>query len=83
MKAMKLPKERREALVSEFQAYFELERGEAIGELAASNLLDFCLEHLGPVVYNQALADCRLLAAQRMQGLEEDIYALEWRARRK
>ncbi|AHV99421.1 DUF2164 domain-containing protein [Paenibacillus sp. 7124] len=83
MKPIKLPKEQREAMLDHIQSYFELERGESIGRLAADSLLDFFMNELGPAVYNQALSDCRTLTAQRMQGLEEDIYALEWRVSRK
>ncbi|AKG36625.1 DUF2164 domain-containing protein [Paenibacillus durus] len=79
MKPIKMPQEHREAMLDHIQEFFELERGESIGRLAADNLLEFFLKELGPTVYNQALSDCRTLTAQRMQGLEEDIYALEWK----
>ncbi|QWU15934.1 Uncharacterized conserved protein, DUF2164 family [Paenibacillus sophorae] len=79
MKPIKMPKEHREAMLDHIQEFFELERGESIGRLAADSLLKFFLKELGPAVYNQALSDCRILTAQRMQGLEEDIYALEWK----
>lgn len=82
MKAIKLPKEERELLVDNIRAYFEMERGESLGHLAADNLLDYFLKELGPVLYNEALKDCRTLVTQRMQGIEEDIYALQWVSRR-
>lgn len=77
MKAMKLPKEQRDQMIRLIQAYFETERGETIGDLAADGVLDFFMTQLSPYVYNQALSDCRLLVNQRMVSLEEDIYALE------
>ncbi|BCG61423.1 DUF2164 domain-containing protein [Paenibacillus sp. URB8-2] len=83
MKPIKMTKEHRETMLDHIQEYFEVERGESIGRLAADNLLDFFMKELGPIVYNQALSDCRTLTMQRMQGLEEDIYALEWKASRK
>ncbi|MFC3747479.1 DUF2164 domain-containing protein [Paenibacillus sp. GCM10012306] len=82
MKVIKLPKEQRELLVENIRNHFEAERGETIGHLAADNLLDFFLQELGPSIYNEALKDCRSLVGQRMQSLEEDIYALEWKQRR-
>ena len=77
MKAMKLPKEQRDQMIRLIQAYFETERGETIGDLAADGVLDFFMTQLSPYVYNQAISDCRLLVNQRMVSLEEDIYALE------
>lgn len=81
MKPLKLPKEQREMIIDNIRAHFETERGEAIGHLAADNLLEFFLQELGPTIYNSALGDCRTLVGQRMQAMEEDIYALEWKKR--
>ncbi|WP_310830573.1 DUF2164 domain-containing protein [Paenibacillus pedocola] len=81
MKPIKLPKEQRDLITENIRVYFEAERGETIGHLAADNLLEFFLKELGPAIYNGALSDCRTLAVQRMQSLEEDIYALEWKKR--
>ncbi|WP_019914948.1 DUF2164 domain-containing protein [Paenibacillus sp. HW567] len=81
MKPIKLPKEQRDIITENIRAYFEEERGEEIGHLAADNLLEFFLKELGPAIYNGALSDCRTLVEQRMQSLEEDIYALEWKKR--
>lgn len=83
MKPVKMPQDQREAVLDHIQEYFELERGESIGRLAADNMLEFFMGELGPAVYNQALSDCRTLAVQRMQGLEEDMYALEWKIKRR
>ncbi|GAB6927621.1 hypothetical protein JCM10914A_16040 [Paenibacillus sp. JCM 10914] len=77
MKPMKFPKEQREQLISQIQHYFETERGETLGHLAAEGMLDFFVENLGPYLYNQALSDCRTVVSERMLSLEEDIYALE------
>lgn len=77
MKPIKMPKEERELLIEQIQEYFEIERGETLGHLAADSMLDFFMSTLSPHLYNQALADCRQLVTQRMVSLEEDIYALE------
>ncbi|MFC7678638.1 DUF2164 domain-containing protein [Paenibacillus sp. GCM10028914] len=77
MKPMKFPKEQRELLIEQIQEYFEVERGETLGHLAADSILEFFIEKIRPHVYNQALDDCRQLVTQRMVSLEEDIYALE------
>jgi len=78
IKTMKLPNERREQSIQLIQQYFEEERGEPIGDLAADGVLDFFMSHLAPIVYNQALSDSRHLVRQQMSSLEEDLYALEY-----
>lgn len=82
MKPTKFPKEQREQLIGLVQEYFETERGETLGHLAAEGVLDFFTETLGPHLYNQALSDCRTVVSQRMISLEEDIYALEQKVKR-
>lgn len=77
MKPVKFPKEKRELLIEQIQEYFEVERGETLGHLAADNMLEFFMAHISPHVYNQALDDCRHLVTQQMVSMEEDIYALE------
>lgn len=78
-KPVKLSKEQREMSIVQIQQFFEEERGETLGELAADGVLDFFLTNIGPYVYNQALGDCRQILNQRMVSMEEDIYALEVR----
>lgn len=73
----KMTREYREELCLRIQQYVADELGQEIGQLAAENMLDFMLGELGPHLYNQAVADARHVAAQRMAGLEEDLYALE------
>ncbi|KKO54725.1 DUF2164 domain-containing protein [Paenibacillus sp. DMB20] len=82
MKPVKLPKEQRDVLIEEIREYFENERGESIGHLAADSMLEFFMARISPYIYNQALDDCRQLVTQRMVSLEEDIYALEQKAKR-
>lgn len=77
IKPVKLPKEQRDQMIRLIQQFFEEDRGEEIGDLAADNVLNFFMSRLGPYVYNQALSDCRQLVSQRMVSMEEDIYALE------
>lgn len=46
-------------LVDSIQTYFREERGDEIGELGATLLLEFILAEIGPSVYNQALRDAQ------------------------
>ncbi|BBP90438.1 hypothetical protein BsIDN1_40560 [Bacillus safensis] len=51
-----------------------------IGELAAINILEFITKNLGSYYYNQGVRDSRsIIAVQRSQLLEEDLFALEKR----
>ncbi|MBD2872735.1 DUF2164 domain-containing protein [Paenibacillus arenilitoris] len=77
MMGLKLPREQKDRLIASVQQYFELERSETIGSIAAEQLLDFMIKEIGPHVYNEAMADARRALAERMQTLEDELYALE------
>lgn len=79
---IRLPKEAKEFIVDDIIRYFEQERGETLGSLAAEQILDFMISAVGPAVYNQAITDARALLAERMQNLDDDLYALEKRRKR-
>lgn len=71
-KKIKLTKEQEKKAIEELIAWFDAERGETLGNLEGLMLLEFLLEKIGPVVYNQAIAD-----AQRfLEEKTEDMYAL-------
>jgi uncharacterized protein (DUF2164 family) len=74
---LKIPREHKALLVNKIQSYFVTERSEEIGELAAGNLLDFMVEQLGPIIYNQAIRDARTVVMQQMERVEEELHALE------
>ncbi|WP_409341961.1 DUF2164 domain-containing protein [Paenibacillus sp. MBLB4367] len=73
----KLPLEQKELMIAHIRHFFEEERGEQMGELAAGQVLDFMFELVGPVVYNQALQDAKTALTERMLSLEDDLYAME------
>lgn len=52
-----IDKDKRKMLITQIQDYFEMERDEELGELAASLLLDFFCEKVGPEFYNQGVFD--------------------------
>lgn len=74
---IKLSQEQKNRMVADIQRFFEEERGEEIGELAAESVLEFVKEYLGPHFYNQAIKDTKDLVEQKMLSIEEDLYALE------
>ena len=59
--------------VHEIQAYFLKEKDEEIGNLAAEFLLDFFLEKVGPLIYNQAIEDAHALLLQQI----DEMYGLQ------
>ncbi|MGZ9584721.1 DUF2164 domain-containing protein [Paenibacillus marinisediminis] len=74
---IQLTKEQREQMVQAVQQYFELERDEVIGELAAEQFMNFMMETVGDLAYNQALKDTRAMLADRFMAIEDELYAME------
>ena len=52
-----LAKERTEEMLAELKTYFLKERGEEIGDLGSTLILDFICEKLAPEFYNQGVRD--------------------------
>ena len=73
MSKITFTKENRTTSVQEIQAYFQKELDEDIGNLAAEFLLDFILEKIGPVIYNQAIEDAHTLMHQHV----DELYSLQ------
>ncbi|PSN11773.1 DUF2164 domain-containing protein [filamentous cyanobacterium CCT1] len=61
--SIELPTETQREAIASIVRYFQEERDEEIGQIAASGLLRFFLEEIGPSIYNKAVADIQ----QRMQ----------------
>lgn len=73
----KMSREQKAAIAEKVQAYFEEERSESIGQLAAEQLIDFMIGELGPPLYNQAIADARAMIAEKMAQIDDELYTLE------
>ncbi|MEK6986370.1 MAG: DUF2164 domain-containing protein [Candidatus Thermoplasmatota archaeon] len=69
--------ERRSDAVARIQEHFRAERGEALGELGATLLLDFVERELGPAFYNQGVRDAKARVAQSHNLLAEELDVLE------
>ncbi len=72
-KRIQLSKEAKEIAIVKLKDYFTNERDEEIGDLAAGLMLDFCIENIGPELYNQGIKD----SISFMNNRIEDMYALE------
>lgn len=77
MLSIKLPKEQKEEIVRSVQAYFEEERSESIGQLAAEQLIDLMISELEPYIYNKAIEDTRMMITGKMAQIDDELYALE------
>jgi uncharacterized protein (DUF2164 family) len=74
---LELNKQQRAAAISSLQRYFE-ENLNPIGDLPAGLLLNFFLEEVGPVLYNQAISDAQTRLTQRIADLSGELYADEF-----
>jgi len=74
---IEISKQARAAAITSLQRYFDENLDEPIGELPAGLLLNFFLEEVGPIVYNQAIADAQARMQQRVSDLSGELYADE------
>lgn len=63
----------RDKIIFDLQKFFAEERDEHLGNIPAMLMLDFILEEIGPMIYNQALIDTHTMMTQKL----DDIYLLE------
>lgn len=77
MVPLKIAREDKSKIISRIKNYFDAERGETIGDLAAEQLLDFVAAEIEPHIYNIALFDARQILNERFAQLEDDLYILE------
>ncbi|HEY8023173.1 MAG TPA: DUF2164 domain-containing protein [Burkholderiaceae bacterium] len=71
-------KEQREQAVHSIERYFSENMEEKIGNMAAGALLAFFLEEIGPIVYNQAVADVQERLQARVAEIDIEIHEEEF-----
>lgn len=81
---IELSREERNQAIASIERYFSEELDQRIGNIGAGALLGFFLEEIGPLVYNQTVAQVQENLQQRMQELDiefhEDAFQY-WRKR--
>ncbi|MGI6344194.1 MAG: DUF2164 domain-containing protein [Bacillota bacterium] len=77
MQTIELSAEVRQSMLGKIKEFFFNEKDEEISEFQAGILLDFFLENIGPLAYNQAIEDAHKYMAERV----EDMYGLQKRPR--
>ncbi|MCT4543114.1 MAG: DUF2164 domain-containing protein [Vallitalea sp.] len=70
---IQLSKEKQDIVCGLIKEYFYEERDEEIGDLAAMLFMEFILEKIGTVIYNEAINDCVRLMGDKI----EELYGLE------
>ena len=73
---------RKEAIAS-IERYFRENMEEKIGNIAAGALLGYFLEEIGPIVYNQAVADVQERLQARIAELDIESHEDEFQYWRK
>ncbi len=71
-----ISKEKRKVLIDETISFFERERDERIGIVAAELFIDFFLRSMGEDIYNKGVEDSKSLLKNRFEDLEMDLDVL-------
>ncbi|MBC7994188.1 MAG: DUF2164 domain-containing protein [Rhizobacter sp.] len=75
---IEIPKEARKEAITSIERYFQENMEEKIGNIAASALLGFFLEEIGPLVYNKAVADVQERLQARVSEIDIEIHEDEF-----
>ncbi len=81
--AIDIPKEARKQAIASIERYFHENMDEPIGNVAAGALLGFFLEEVGPLVYNQAVADVQERLQARVMEVDLEVHEDEFQYWRK
>ncbi len=71
---IELAKDARAQAIASIERYFRENMEEKIGNVAASGLLGYLLEEIGPLVYNQAVADVQERLQARISDLDIEVH---------
>lgn len=75
---IELTKEDRAQAVASIERYFRENMEEKIGNIAASGLLGFILEEIGPSIYNRGVADAQERIQARVSDLDFEVHEEEF-----
>ncbi|MCK6421924.1 MAG: DUF2164 domain-containing protein [Aquabacterium sp.] len=81
--SIKLQDQVRKDAIASIERYFRENMDERIGNIAASGLLSFFLEEVGPSIYNQAVADVQERLQMRISELDIEVHEDEFQYWRK
>ena len=72
--AIEIDKEARKQAIASIERYFKENMDEPIGNIAASGLLGFFVDEIGPPIYNQAVADVQERLQSRVSELDIEVH---------
>jgi uncharacterized protein (DUF2164 family) len=76
--ANELTKEDRLQAIASIERYFRENMEEKIGNIAASGLLSFILEEIGPSIYNKGVADAQEHMQARLADIDFEVHEDEF-----
>ncbi len=76
--SLELSKEARAQAIASIERYFQEERDERIGNIAAGALLGFFLQEIGPCLYNRAVAEVQERLQLRVSELDIEVHEDEF-----
>jgi uncharacterized protein (DUF2164 family) len=74
---MKLEKDIEKKLVTSIKRYVSENLDIEIGELQSSLFLQFCLEEIGPAIYNRAISDAQTYMQEKAMDIENTCFAAD------
>ena len=74
---IKLEKDAEKKLVTSIKRYVSENLDIEIGELQSSLFLQFCLEEIGPVIYNRAISDAQTYIQEKAMDIENTCFAAD------
>ncbi len=75
---IELPKETRLRLLESIKRFSSEHLEQEIGDLKATLVLDFCLQEIGPSVYNQAVGDAQRHLVDRVEEMGGAVHQQEF-----
>ena len=75
---IELDKQARQQAIASIERYFRENMDEPIGNVAASGLLGFFVEEIGPAIYNQAVRDVQERLQARVAELDIEVHEEEF-----
>ena len=75
---IELDKQVRQQAIASIERYFRENMDEPIGNVAASGLLGFFVEEIGPAIYNQAVRDVQERLQARIAELDIEVHEEEF-----
>lgn len=72
--AIEISKEARKEAIASIERYFQTNMDEKIGNIAAGALLGFFIDEIGPVIYNQAVAEVQERLQMRVSELDLEVH---------